>query len=100
MKRTLLAFGWVIGLLIAGSPVKAQETDPVPIPIPSFTVTNTYAAKFICGVQPDASIKIMPDGSSPLIGSADSQGHGLDRDPGCTDYWRNYRFCTVQTQCF
>ena len=61
MKRTLIAFSWVIGLLIAGSPVKAQEIDPVPIPIPSFTVTNTYAAKFICGVQPDASIKIMPD---------------------------------------
>ena len=61
MKRTLIAFGWVIGLLFAGSPVKAQETDPVPIPIPSFTVTNTYAAKFICGVQPEPSIKIMPD---------------------------------------
>ena len=61
MKRTLIAFSWVIGLFIAGSPVKAQEIDPVPIPIPSFTVTNTYAAKFICGVQPDASIKIMPD---------------------------------------
>ena len=61
MKRTLIAFSWVIGLLIVSSPVKAQETDPVPIPIPSFTVTNTYAAKFICGVQPEPSIKIMPD---------------------------------------
>jgi len=63
MKRTLIAFGWAIGLLLTGSSVKAQEIDPVPIPIPipSFTVTNTYAAKFICGVQPDASIKIMPD---------------------------------------
>jgi len=59
MKKSLIAFGWVIGLLFAGSPVKAQEIDPVPIP--SFYVTNTYAAKFICGVQPDASIKIMPD---------------------------------------
>jgi len=61
MKRTLIAFAWVIGLFFASSPVKAQEIDPVPIPIPSYTVTNTYAAKFICGVQPDASIKIMPD---------------------------------------
>jgi hypothetical protein len=59
MKKTLIAFGWVIGLLFAGSPVQAQEIDP--IPIPSFTVTNTYAAKFICGVQPESSIKIMPD---------------------------------------
>ena len=59
MKKTLIAFGWVIGLLIAGSPVQAQEIEP--IPLPSFTVTNTYAAKFICGVQPEPSIKIMPD---------------------------------------
>ena len=25
------------------------------------TVTNTYAAKFICGVQPDASLQAVPD---------------------------------------
>ncbi len=61
MKKTLIAFGCVIGLLLISSPVQAQEIDPVPIPIPSYTVTNTYAAKFICGVQPEASIKIMPD---------------------------------------
>ncbi len=58
MKRTLIAFSWVIGLLFACSSVKAQDDT---IPIPSYTVTNTYAAKFICGVQPDASIKIAPD---------------------------------------
>jgi hypothetical protein len=58
MKRTLIAFGWVIGLLFAGTTVKAQDDT---IPLPSYTVTNTYAAKFICGVQPDASIKIAPD---------------------------------------
>ena len=65
MKKTLIAFGWVIALLFAGTAVRAQATDPVPtptiIPIPTYTVTNTYAAKFICGVQPDASIKIAPD---------------------------------------
>jgi hypothetical protein len=61
MKKTFIAFGWIIGLLFAASPVQAQETDPVPIPIPSYTVTNTYAAKFICGVQPESSIKVMPD---------------------------------------
>ena len=60
-RKLTIGFAWVIGLLLAGSPVQAQEIDPTPIPIPSFTVTNTYAAKFICGVQPDASIKIMPD---------------------------------------
>jgi len=65
MKNTLLVFACFVGLLLAAAPVQAQETDPVPvptvIPIPSYTVTNTYAAKFICGVQPEPSIKIMPD---------------------------------------
>ena len=62
-KITTLGFALVTGLLFAGSPVQAQEPVPEPtvIPIPTFTVTNTYAAKFICGVQPDASIKIVPD---------------------------------------
>lgn len=61
-KKTItIGFAWVIGLLLTGSPVQAQEIDPTPIPIPTYTVTNTYAAKFICGVQPDASIKIVPD---------------------------------------
>jgi len=35
--------------------VQAQ-TAPVPT-----TITNTYAAKFICGVQPNASLKAVPD---------------------------------------
>lgn len=64
-KSTILGFAWVIALLLTASPVQAQEGDPVPtptiIPIPTATITNTYAAKFICGVQPDASIKIAPD---------------------------------------
>jgi hypothetical protein len=60
LKKTItIGFTWVIGLLLTGAVVQAQEIEP--IPIPSMTVTNTYAAKFICGVQPDASIKIMPD---------------------------------------
>lgn len=54
-KTTIVGFAWVIGLLLTGSPVQAQ-VSPVPT-----TITNTYAAKFICGVQPDASIKIVPD---------------------------------------
>ena len=59
-KKTItIGFAWVIGLLLTGSTVRAQDGDPVPVP--TYTVTNTYAAKFICGVQPDASIKIMPD---------------------------------------
>src|SRR5215467_1232702 len=61
-KTTVIEFVCVIGLLLlAGSSVQAQEIDPNPIPLPVTTITNTYAAKFICGVQPDASIKIMPD---------------------------------------
>jgi hypothetical protein len=59
VKKTLIAFAGVIGLLLTGSSVQTQEIEP--IPLPSFTVTNTYAAKFICGVQPEASIKLMPD---------------------------------------
>jgi hypothetical protein len=59
-KKTIsIGFAWVIGLLLTCATVKAQDVDPVPIP--TFTVTNTYAAKFICGVQPEASIKVMPD---------------------------------------
>lgn len=52
-----VGFAWVIGLLLTTSTAQAQDTDPVP----TYLVTNTYAAKFICGVQPDASIKIAPD---------------------------------------
>src|SRR5215216_5601190 len=54
-KTTIIGFTWVIGLLLTGSPVQAQ-TSPVPT-----TITNTYAAKFICGVQPNASLKAVPD---------------------------------------
>jgi hypothetical protein len=54
-KTISIGLAWVIGLLLAGSLVQAQQE------IPTYTVTNTYAAKFICGVQPDASIKIAPD---------------------------------------
>ena len=39
----------------------ASSRSTEPVPIPTGTVTNTYAAKFICGVQPDASIKTVPD---------------------------------------
>ncbi len=50
-KRILvIGFAWVVGLLFAAAPAQAQDT-----------VTNTYAAKFICGVQPDANINSMPD---------------------------------------
>src|SRR5215467_13501138 len=54
-KKTITAFAWVIGLLLAGSSVQAQVA-----PVPT-TITNTYAAKFICGVQPNGSLKAVPD---------------------------------------
>jgi hypothetical protein len=63
-KKTItIGFACVIGLLLTGVTVRAQDPEPVPtiVPIPTGTVTNTYAAKFICGVQPDASIKSAPD---------------------------------------
>src|SRR5688572_19454929 len=55
----LIGFAWVIGLVLVGLAVRAQDVEPIPIPVT--TITNTYAAKFICGVQPDASIKSAPD---------------------------------------
>ena len=54
-KKTITAFVWVIGLLLTGSSVQAQVA-----PVPT-TITNTYAAKFICGVQPNGSLKAVPD---------------------------------------
>jgi hypothetical protein len=64
-KTTLIGLTCVIGLLLTGS-ARAQDPQPaptvVPIPIPlEGTVTNTYAAKFICGVQPNAALTAVPD---------------------------------------
>ena len=53
-KKTITAFAWVIGLLLTVSSVQAQA------PVPT-TITNTYAAKFICGVQRDGSLTAVPD---------------------------------------
>ena len=55
VKKTILGFACVIGLLLTGASVQAQDV------VPTGTVTNTYAAKFICGVQKDPSIIIVPD---------------------------------------
>src|SRR6185503_779464 len=52
-KKTItLGFACVIGLLLTSVTVMAQQTG---------TVTNTYAAKFICGIQKDPSTIIVPD---------------------------------------
>ena len=52
-KRTItIGFACIFGLLLTGATVMAQQTG---------TVTNTYAAKFICGVQKDPSTIIVPD---------------------------------------
>ncbi len=50
-RITLLALASIFGLLVTGTPAEAQQ--PV--------VTDTYAAKFICGVQRDASLLAVPD---------------------------------------
>lgn len=63
-KTIVIGFAWIVGLLITAPPVFAQDPEPVPtatIAPAEGTVTNSYAAKFICGVQRDPSIKIVPD---------------------------------------
>ena len=57
-KSSIIGFACVIGLLLPGALARAQEPEPVPI---VGTVTNTYAAKFICGVQPNGSLQAVPD---------------------------------------
>jgi len=58
MKKTvkrifLIACAWALGLLFAAAiPVRAQQPP---------LVTNSYAAKFICGTQGDANINSAPD---------------------------------------
>ena len=56
--KKISIFACVIGLLLTGVIVEAQ--DP-PDMVATGIVTNTYAAKFICGVQPNASLFSVPD---------------------------------------
>ena len=58
-KTTIIGFAWIIGLLLIGLAVRGQDVEPIPIPVT--TITNTYAAKFICGVQREPSLKAVPD---------------------------------------
>lgn len=51
-RINLLAVVSVFGLLVTGTTAKAQNPP---------TVTDTYAAKFICGVQPNAALNAVPD---------------------------------------
>lgn len=50
-RITLLALVSIFGLLVTAATVVAQQP----------TVTDTYAAKFICGVQRDAALTSVPD---------------------------------------
>jgi hypothetical protein len=63
-KRSLLvAFAVAVGLLLAAAPARAQiqlAASPTRAQV-TVTVTNTYAAKFICGVQPDGGVISVPD---------------------------------------
>jgi len=55
--RSVLAVACFAVGLIHGAEVRAQGPPiPIPVPIPPPQITNTYAAKFICGVQPDRDI--------------------------------------------
>lgn len=60
-RLTIIGFAWVIALALIGLGVRSQAQDIDPIPIPVTTITNTYAAKFICGVQRDGSLFAVPD---------------------------------------
>lgn len=57
-KRIALAV-LVAGAFLTISPANRVVQAQITIPPP--TVTNTYAAKFICGVQPDGNINSMPE---------------------------------------
>ncbi len=50
-KSIAIGLACVMGVLLTSTPAHAQFP----------TVTHTYAAKFICGVQPDASLQAVPD---------------------------------------
>ena len=52
-RMTLLALASIFTLLVTGANAVAQVAPP--------TVTDTYAAKFICGVQPDRALTSVPD---------------------------------------
>ena len=52
-RITLLAVASIFVLLVTGATALAQVAPP--------TVTDTYAAKFICGVQKDPAITLVPD---------------------------------------
>ena len=51
-RITMLALAGIFGLLVTGVTAEAQQPP---------TVTDTYAAKFICGVQPNAALVAVPD---------------------------------------
>lgn len=51
-RITMLALAGIFGLLVTGATAEAQQPP---------TVTDTYAAKFICGVQPNAALVAVPD---------------------------------------
>ena len=52
-RLTLLALASIFGLLVTAATAEGQVAPP--------TVTDTYAAKFICGVQPNAALNAVPD---------------------------------------
>jgi hypothetical protein len=52
-RITLIGLASVISLLVTAATAEAQVAPP--------TVTDTYAAKFICGVQPNAALNAVPD---------------------------------------
>lgn len=54
-KRLIVGFAWIVAGLFASAQAQAQIIQPIK------TITNTYAAKFICGVQSQTDITSDPD---------------------------------------
>ena len=52
-RRLMIGFAFVVAGLLAAAPVRVQAQLP--------GVTDTYAAKFICGVQQDYDITHVVD---------------------------------------
>lgn len=55
-KRLIVGFAWIVAGLFAAAQAQAQIVIQ-----PVKTITNTYAAKFICGVQLQTAITSNPD---------------------------------------
>src|ERR1044071_7336789 len=55
-RRLLFGYAFILAGMLAAQFVQAQTPPPPSPPSDGSEITNTYAAKFICGVQQDRDI--------------------------------------------